>query len=297
MKILVFGGTGRTGQVMCRVATERGAEVLAPAHAECPLEDAEAVSDMVLCSGAELVVNCAAISGLEACGDDPLRAHLINAVAPAAMALACRHTGARFVHLSTDYVLDGRRPGLKDERAKCRPCCVYAESKREGELQVQEAWEESIIARVSWICGNPAKPGFAESVVAKALEGQALAAIADKVSMPTDAEDIARVVLALASAGAKGVFHVCSQGEPMSWWDCACVALDEAVRVGMLPAVPMVAQQKLDEVSFFRETRPRHTAMASTRLAPLGISMPTAEETIRRAVRRWNDEFKTSCVG
>lgn len=297
MKILVFGGTGRTGQVMCRWAAERGAEVLAPAHAECPLEDAEAVSDMVLGSSAELVVNCAAISGLEACGDDPLRAHLINAVAPTAMALACRHTGARFVHLSTDYVLDGRRPGLKDESAKCRPCCVYAESKREGELQVQEAWEESIIARVSWICGNPAKPGFPESVVAKALAGQALAAIADKTSLPTDAEDIARVVSALASAGGKGVFHVCSQGEPMSWWDCARVALDEAVQAGAISSVPQVVQQKLDEVSFFREPRPRHTAMISSRPAAFGISMPTAEETIRRAVRRWYAEFKTSLAG
>lgn len=297
MKILVFGGTGRTGQVMCRVSVESGLEVLAPSHAACPLEDAEAVSDMVLGSGAELVVNCAAISGLEACGDDPLRAHLINAVAPAAMALACRHTGARFVHLSTDYVLDGRRTGVKDESAKCRPVCVYAESKREGELQVLEAWEESIIARVSWICGNPAKPGFAESVVAKALAGQPLAAIADKTSLPTDAEEIARVVSTLASAGAKGIFHVCSQGEPMSWWNCARMALDEAVRLGMLPTAPEVVQQKLDEVSFFREPRPRHTAMVSTRLAAFGISMPTAEETIRRAVRRWYVEFKTSRVG
>ena len=297
MKILVFGGTGRTGQVICRVAAERGAEVLAPSHAECPLEGAEAVSEMVLGSGAQLVVNCAAISGLEACGDDPLRAHLINAIAPAAMALACRHTGARFVHLSTDYVLDGRRGGLKDESAKCRPACVYAESKREGELQVQEAWAESIIARVSWICGNPAKPGFAESVVDKALGGYPLAAIADKTSLPTDAEDIARVVLALASAGAKGVFHVCSQGEPMSWWDCARIALDEAVRGGMLPAAPEVVQQKLDEVSFFREARPRHTAMVSTRLAAFGISMPPAEETIRRAVRRRYGALKTSHAG
>ncbi len=287
MKILVFGGTGRTGQVMCRVAKEAGMEVLAPAHELCPLEDAEAVSDLVLGSDAELVVNCAAVSGLEACGDDPLRAHCINAVAPAAMALACRHTGARFVHLSTDYVLDGRRPGLKNESAKCRPVCVYAESKREGEMQVAEAWEESIIARVSWICGNPAKPGFPESVVAKAVAGQALAAIADKTSLPTDAEDIAGAVLSLAAAGTKGVFHVCSQGEPMSWWDCANVALDEAVRLGALAALPPVARQKLDEVPFFREPRPRHTAMESARVVAMGIGMPTAEETVRRAVRRF----------
>ena len=121
MKVLIFGASGRTGQVMQQLLEREQHEVLAPAHAECPLENAEGVSDLVLGCGAQLVVNCAAISGLEACAADPLQAHLINAVAPAAMALACRHTGARFVHLSTDYVLDGRRPGLKDESTKCRP--------------------------------------------------------------------------------------------------------------------------------------------------------------------------------
>lgn len=286
MKILVFGGTGRTGQVMCRVAAARGDEVLAPAHVACPLEDADAVSEQVLGSGAEVVVNCAAISGLEACGDDPLRAHLINAVAPASMALACRHTGARFVHLSTDYVLDGRRAGLKTESAKCRPVSVYAESKREGELQVQEAWSESIIARVSWICGNPGRPGFVESVIAKALKGEPLAAISDKTSLPTDAEDIARVVLALVAARAKGIFHVCAQGDPMSWWDCADIALQEAARLGALRAVPEVVKQKLDEVSFFREPRPRHTAMSCSGLLPY-YGMPTSKEAVCRAVRRF----------
>lgn len=287
MKILVFGGTGRTGQVMCRVAAEHGAQVLAPSHAACPLENAEAVSELVLGSGAQVVVNCAAVSGLEACADDPLRAHLINAVAPAAMALACRHTGARFVQLSTDYVLDGRRAGLKDESTKCRPGCTYAESKREGELQVQEACKESIIARVSWICGNPDKPGFPESIVTKALAGQPLSAIADKTSLPTDAEDIARAVMTLAAdSSAGGIYHLCAQGEPMSWWDCATIAVDEAVRLGALSALPEIARQKLDEAAFFREPRPRHTAMSCKRLAQHGLTMPTAEESIRRAVRR-----------
>lgn len=91
----------------------RGWELLAPSHAECDLENADTMADYVLAHPADAVVNCAAVSGLESCADDPLRAHLTNAVAPAAMALACRHTGARFIHLSTDYVLDGRKPGFK----------------------------------------------------------------------------------------------------------------------------------------------------------------------------------------
>lgn len=284
---LLFGASGRTGQVIARIIKDSGKLLLAPSHAECPLEDAEAVSDYVLASGANVVVNCAAISGLEACADDPLRAHLVNAVAPAAMALACRHTGAKFVHLSTDYVLDGRRAGLKDESAKCRPICVYGESKREGEMQVLEAYASSIIARVSWIGGNPQKPGFAETILRKAIAGESLSAIADKYSKPTDAEDIARAVMALAESNASGIVHVCSAGEPVSWHECARIALDEAVSMGFLSALPEVQPQLLDSVPFFREPRPRHTAMNPARLEKWGINMPTAEQTLRHMARRF----------
>lgn len=288
MKILIFGATGRTGQVLRVAAEQAGHEVLAPAHAECPLEQAEAVSDLVLGCGAGLVVNCAAISGLEACGDDALQAHLVNAVAPAAMALACRHTGARLVHLSTDYVLCGRKPGLKDERAKCRPINCYGESKREGELQVLEALPAAVVARVSWVCGNPQKPSFIESTVARALAGLPLAAVADKDSLPTDAADIARAVLALGAGEHAGIVHLTSVGEPLSWWQCATLALQTAVEQGALPGLPPVEKQWLDKVPFFREPRPRHTAMNSARLTTrLGIPMPTAAETVATVTRRY----------
>ena len=287
-RILIFGSTGRTGQVLKRMAEQAGYEVLAPAHAECPLENAEAVSRLVLGSEVELVVNCAAISGLEACADDPLQAHLVNAVAPAAMALACRHTGARFVHLSTDYVLDGRRAGAKDEVAKCRPVNWYGESKREGELQVLEALPTAVVARVSWVCGNPAKLSFVESTVARALAGQPLAAVADKFSQPTDAADIARAVLALGEGEFAGVVHVCSSGEPVSWWHCATLALQAAVDAGALATLPPVEQQMLDAVPFFREPRPRHTAMNNARLTQqLGIPMPDTRQCIAAAVQRF----------
>lgn len=286
MKMLVFGGSGRTGQVVCRMAEAAGWQVCAPQHAACPLEDADAVSDAVLHSGADAVVNCAAISGLEACLDDPLHAHLVNAVAPAAMALACRHTGARFVHLSTDYVLDGRRPGLKIESAKCKPVSVYGESKREGELQVAEALDTALILRVSWVCGNPAKPSFVESTLIKALRGEPLAAIADKYSLPTDAEDIARAILALLPTAAKGVYHVCATGEPVSWHACARLALECAVAAQALPAMPELAPQQLKNATFFREIRPPHTAMDNAALRAAGVPMPSVQETLRSVTHR-----------
>ena len=285
MKMLVFGASGRMGEVMCREARAAGWELVCPKRAECDLLRPAEVSDFVLAHpDARAVVNCAAMSGLEACLDDALSAHWVNAVSPAEMALACRHTGARFIHLSTDYVLDGRRPGKKAEDARCKPVNLYSESKREGELQVMENDAESLILRVSWLCGNPAKPSFVESTLARAMRGEALAAVADKYSMPTHVDDVARVVLELIHRGARGgIYHVASDGEPLSWYGCVGVALSYAVEAGVLSALPPVAAQELDRVSFFRTPRPRYTGMDIMSLRSLGISMPTAVETLRRA--------------
>ncbi len=272
---------------MVAEAQARGHSLLTPAHADCDLLCPQAVADAVLASQASIVINCAAISGLEACAEDALAAHRVNAAAPAAMALACRHSGACFVHLSTDYVLCGRKPGLRDEGAHCRPICLYGESKREGELEVQEANAESLILRVSWLCGNPQKPGFPESMAARALAGQALAAIEDKWSLPTDVQELARAAFELAESGRRGLFHVCSTGEPISWHRCAELAVQALVEAGMLPHAPAIAGQKLAEVPFFREPRPRHTAMCNAKLRACGIRMSCAEDTVRHAVQRW----------
>lgn len=286
-RMLVFGGSGRTGQVVCRMAAAAGWQVEAPPHAACDLQCPEAVEEAVLRCRADAVVNCAAISGLEACMDHAEQAFRLNAEAPAAMARACRSSGTRLVHLSTDYVLDGRTPGLKAEDAPCLPANTYGESKLEGERLVASQLPHALILRVSWVCGNPGKPGFAESVVDKAAAGQELAAIDDKFSLPTDAEDIARVLLGLLPLSVGGVWHVCSSGQPLSWHGVACLALQTAAEEGLLPAMPEVAHQHLQEVTFFRAQRPAHTAMDNARLRALGIGMPTAEQCIRRVVQRF----------
>ncbi len=268
-------------------ARAQGYDIIAPSHAERELDDFEALEEYVRSQPCDLVINCAAISDVERCGQDPVLAHKINAMAPAAMALACRHTGARFIHLSTDYVLDGRKAGLKDESTKCRPVNLYAGSKDEGEAQVMEACADAIICRVSWVCGNPAKPSFIEANCARALSGDTLAAVSDKYSMPTHARDIARVCLALAEhSEARGIVHLCSQNDyPLSWWDCATIAMEAMLEQGALEKLPDIAQQRLEDFLVNRDERPRHTAMRCAKLANWGIETMTARDAISTAVR------------
>lgn len=287
-QLILFGSSGRSGQRLHAQALAQGFTCLCPSHRDLPLENSKAISDFILAHPqASAVINCAAMSSLEACLDDALSAHLINALAPAQMALACRHTGARFIHLSTDYVLDGRRSGFKDESSKCRPTSLYGHSKWEAEQQVLEANDSAIIARVSWICGNASRPSFVEQSLTKALAGEPLAAIADKFSLPTHASDLARACLAMLSIPqARGVVHLCSSASvALSWWDCASIALHELLARGAIRHLPEIARQELSSIRFFRDERPRCTAMSNSRLTQdWGIPMPLAHEAIAQAV-------------
>lgn len=287
-QMIIFGASGRAGKVLVDTARAAGWETLTPAHEKCDLLQPRAAAGYVLAHPeAKAVVNCAAMASPDVCESDALGAHLVNALSPGEIALACRHTGARFLHLSTDYVLDSRRPGLKAETARCNPCNTYGMSKLEGELQIIEALPESLILRVSWICGNPHRPSFPETVVARALRKEPLAAIVDKFSLPTHARDIATVILAcIDKPEESGICHLCAQGEPMSWHDIASVALSCARELGALGESPSITPQHLANVSFFRAQRPIHTAMSSLRLGQiLNHSMPTARDTIYRAVK------------
>ena len=209
-RTLVFGAGGRVGSRLAAHLEEEGMEVVGCGRDACDLKDLKALKNVLLSSGATHVVNCAAVSGLEACLDDPETAHRVNAMAPEMMARICRLEGMRFIHLSTDYVLDGRRAGLKTESDKCRPVNVYGESKLEAELRVREEMPEALVARVSWVFGNPERPSFPEMVLRKALNGEPLSAVADKWSMPAWVEDLCGWLRFLAyESDASGVLHLC----------------------------------------------------------------------------------------
>ena len=245
--------TAGWGSHLAAYLEEHGLEVVKCGRDFCDLKDLSALKRVLLSSGASHVVNCAAVSGLEACLDDPETAHRVNAMAPEMMARICRLEGMRFIHLSTDYVLDGRREGLKTEEGKCRPVNVYGESKLEAEFRVREEMPDALVARVSWVFGNPGRPSFLEMVLRRAMKREPLAAVADKWSMPTWVEDLCVWLRFLAyESGASGVLHLCQSGEPVSWHSYAITVLKCAVKYGLLPSLPPVAEQKARRTGRFQ---------------------------------------------
>jgi dTDP-4-dehydrorhamnose reductase len=254
------------GAALARCLAARHRVIVLPRQ-EFDLADAAGMKRVLAELECDVLLNPAGLTGVEDCLDHPDRAWRVNAEAPGELAAWALRHGVRLIHFSTDYVFGGREPGLRHEHDPVEPLSDYGRSKAAGEQAVL-ALPTTCVLRVSWVFG-PEKPSYVDRVRSQALAGEPLAAVADKFSLPTFTRDLAEWTHELVIADATGIFHACNSGEPVSWHGLA----EETVRLlhqaGELDAVPPVASQRLEETSSFRAVRPRHTAMATTRLTEL----------------------------
>ena len=265
MKVLLLGSTGKLGAFLQAHWSGRY-ELSTPGRGEVDLADPAALRSYLAGVEFDVLVNCAAMAHPDRCEENPEGARLVNTEGPAVMAEVSSGRGARLVHFSTDYVLDGHIEGLKDEEAAVGPVNVYGETKLAGEEAVLGTDAQALVCRVSWIFGTD-PPGFCDSILARAQSGEDLEAIADKDSMPTSALRIAGWVEELLARGdQRGLFHLTHTGEPQSWWSYGTRVLEMAHELGLLAAPVEIRPTRMEEIGIFGAARPVHTAMRPRRL-------------------------------
>ncbi|MDD5199337.1 MAG: dTDP-4-dehydrorhamnose reductase [Terrimicrobiaceae bacterium] len=294
MKIAILGARGRLGAALVRKwgsrPKKRGEKaphtVRAFARPELDLLDPKTIDR---CLGKkepfDWVVNCAAQTNVDACERQPEQARLVNTVAARHIAERCARTGARFIHISTDYVFDGRQRVPYDEEAAPSPLSVYGQSKADGEFGVLAALPEAIVARVSWVFG-PEKASFIDMLISRALGHAKVAAIANKWSTPTYTEDLADWLGALVAADAPGgVYHLCNAGG-CSWREYGEHALHCAADQGLPVKTKTVAPLEIEELEGFVAERPVYTVMSTARFTNLTKIAPRPwEDAVRDYVR------------
>ncbi len=222
-RVLVVGGAGLLGQHLVEEATRRGHDVVATCRGAVPprplahwtlldVRDREALQAAVRSASPELVLNAAALTDVDGCEDRPEEAQTVNVLAPAALAAAAKSAGARFVHVSTDYVFDGTGPALETTAPK--PLGVYGRTKLEGERAAAAAFPDTVVVRLSAVFGWNRVSGKPNSVtrILQALEaGEEVRLFQDQRVTPSYAKTAAGAMFDLAERGAKGVFHVASR--------------------------------------------------------------------------------------
>lgn len=271
LRVAVTGTTGRVGAALAGHLAARHRVICLPRQ-EFDLADPAAMKRVLAGLECDVMLNPAGLTGLEDCLDHPRSAWRVNAEAPGELAAWAAGRGVRLIHFSTDYVFGGREPGFRHEQDPVAPLSDYGRSKAAGEQAVL-ARPNTCVLRVSWVFG-PEKLSFVDQIRSRAHAGEPLAAVADKFSLPTFTRDLAEWTEQLALADASGIFHACNSGEPVSWHGLAAETLRLLQRSGELNPAPPVSPQRLEQVPSFRAVRPRHTAMATSRLRELSGKPP-----------------------
>jgi dTDP-4-dehydrorhamnose reductase len=177
----------------------------------------------------EVVINAAAATRVDDLEQDQDLALRVNALGPRNLAVACRRLGIKLVHLSTDYVFDGAKPGPYVEWDRTEPLSVYGRSKLLGEEWVRQQCPDHFIVRTAWLYGLPG-PNFVTAILARGRslgpDGE-MQVVSDQRGTPTSALALAPQLLALAATEAFGTYHATCQGET-TWYEFAGLILATA---------------------------------------------------------------------
>ena len=219
----------------------------------------------------DVVFNCAAFHNLDACEREPARAWSVNVEAVRGLA----RRGARLVHISTNYVFDGRREEPYGEEDLPAPRSVYALSKLAGEYAALAYGEGSLVVRTAGLYGrhgSASKGGnFVQRMLTRAREDGTLRVVADQRLAPTFTADLAEAILQAIRAEAEGVIHLTASGS-CSWYEFTRAIMAEAgVEVPIEPTATVVGADGID--------RPLNGVLARPLADALGLS----------ALRPWED--------
>lgn len=266
LKIAIVGASGRLGAALARHFGRR-AKVVTWNRDVLDLRDTDAIRSALGSASFDVLINSAALTAVDYCETHREEAMTINGAAVAAMAETCAGKRARLVHISTDYVFDGKQREPYRETDTAKPISVYGESKLAGEQAALAASGRNLVVRVSWVYG-PDRPAFPDMIIQRALENDHVEAISDKVSTPASTVELAGGIESLIGVEASGLVHLCDGGS-CTWQEYGQGALDAAVEAGLPLKTRTVGAIKLADLSAFVAKRPVHTALSTARFTKL----------------------------
>lgn len=287
--------TGRTGQVVTALV-ERGMaaghEVITLGRPELDLADPASVARALEAVAPDVVVSAAAYTAVDKAETESDLAHAVNGVGAGAVAEAARALGVPLVHVSTDYVFDGRLERPYVESDPTGPTGVYGASKLAGEEAVLAAHPEgSAVLRVAWVY-SPFGGNFVKTMLRLAGDRDEVSVVADQIGNPTSALDIADGILMVASnlvangdPALRGVFHMTARGEA-SWADFAQAIFTASAAVGG----PSATVRRITTTDYpTPATRPANSRLDCTRIAQVhGVTLPDWQGAVKDIVARLN---------
>jgi len=275
-KILITGAKGQLGTELAKLLPDA---VLTDV-AELDITDLAAVRNFVSQNKIGAIINCAAYTAVDKAEDDIPAANMINVIGPENLA----KTGCKIVHISTDYVFDGRgyKPYTPDDETN--PISVYGKTKRAGELGVLKNAPEAVIIRTAWLY-SPYGNNFVKTMRRLGAERETLNVVADQVGTPTYAADLAGAIVRILPQITKettGIYHYTNEGV-CSWYDFATAIMAESGLKCHVNPIPTLAYPT-------RATRPFYSVLDKSKIKEtFGIQIPHWQDALKRCLTRQRD--------
>lgn len=221
MKILLLGSRGMLGRD-CKLVLEKGHEIVAPSSKELDIVRWDTVIETLDKVSPAVVINCAAFTDVDACEADEPWMRKVNVEGPRNLAQGCARFNAKFIHISSDYVFDGKKaipqPYFEDDHP--HPLSVYGKYKVESEVAVRDNSPDHIIVRTGWLYGLNGK-NFVKAIISQAVKKGAkkIQVVNDQYGSPTWTYRLALQIKRLIENDAKGTYHATSEGycTPYDW--------------------------------------------------------------------------------
>ncbi len=244
MKVLLTGSNGQVGWEINRQANAAGFHVNATDRSTLDICRVDQI-DAAMTDDTDVVINAAAYTAVDQAESETDTAFAVNRDAPVQLARACKVRDIPLIHISTDYVFDGRatRPYREDDPVS--PLGCYGTSKLAGEQGVREEMERYVILRTSWVFGIHGN-NFVRTMLRLFSEREELGVVADQLGCPTYAGSIAAAILHIASKldrdgeGPRwGTYHFSDEG-PTTWHSLAKYTAQCAYKAGLITSLPAI---------------------------------------------------------
>jgi dTDP-4-dehydrorhamnose reductase len=264
---MITGAGGQLGQD-CLLVFGADHRVSALGHRELDITRQERVAETVENIRPDLIINCAAHTGVDACESEEERARDLNVAGPRYLAESADRQGSLLVHVSTDYVFDGQKPITAGyaEADEPGPLSVYGKTKLAGEKAVSEETENHIILRTAWLYGIQGH-NFLKTILrlACADPDRQLKVVNDQFGSPTWSYRLAQQIKKLVEKDARGIYHATAEGV-CTWYELADYFLEKMNVPHRL--VPCTSEEFPTAA-----VRPKNSILENRRLKAAGINI------------------------
>jgi len=205
---------------------------------ELDITDSAALRNFTRAHTIDWILNCAAYTAVDKAEDDRENCRLLNTEGPRNIAASASETGARLVHISTDYVFNGCGTKPYSEEDAADPIGVYGLTKRDGEIKLLEENEKSYVIRTAWLYGKHGN-NFVHTMLRLMKEREGISVVNDQWGSPTWAYDLAETICAFIRLTGEGktipygIYHFTNEGE-ITWFDFAKEIYAQAHVLGIL---------------------------------------------------------------